>query len=171
MWGELPPSAWRSLVASTSGTFGVRVVMDPKGLADLLRGPNGPVYRRLIQDGELVKQRAKQECPVFTSPDPYTMSHRDRAPGTLKNSIVKRVVVDTDGGPAVLVGSEDKVALWVHEGTVPHPIVARKAPRLVFYWPKGPRGAGVYSFLRVNHPGTQPNRFLIRALTVLRGRY
>jgi len=144
--------------------------MDPKGLAEVLRGPNGPVVRALITDGELVKQAAKQECPVFSSPDPFTMNHRQRRPGTLRDSIVKRVVRDVDGDPAVLVGSEDPVALWVHEGTVPHTIAARNAPRLVFYWPRGPQGPGTYSFLRVSHPGTQPNRFLLRALAVLRGR-
>lgn len=146
--------------------------MDPKGLAELLRGPNGPVYRRLIEDGELVKNKAKQECPVHKPEAVLTFNTREnRRVGQLRDSIVKRVVVDSDGGPAVLVGSEDPVALWVHEGTVPHPIRARNAPRLVFYWRKGFNGPGIYRFKQVNHPGTQPNRFLLRALTVLRGRY
>lgn len=154
-----------------NGTFGTYVVMNPAKLAEVLRGSNGPVVRRMIQDGELVKIKAKEECPVFASEDAYTMAHRKRAPGTLKNTIVKRVTTDATGDPVVLVGTDDPVGLWVHEGTVPHPIAARKAPRLVFYWPRGPQGAGVYSFKQVSHPGTQPNRFLLRALSVLRGRY
>lgn len=152
---------------SSAGTFGVRVVMNPTKLAELLRGPGGPVVRRLIEDAELVKIKAKEECPVFVPPDAYTASHRQRPPGQLRNSIVKRIVT-SPSGPSALVGSDDPVSLWVHEGTVPHTITARRAPMLVFFSKRYDRLIRIKS---VQHPGTKPNRFLIRALAVLRGRY
>lgn len=149
------------------GTFGSYVVIDPVKLAEVLRGPNGPVVRDLIEAGELVKREAQRLVGVYRPPDAYSAAHRKRRPGTLRDSIVKRVV-DVDGNPAVLVGSEDPIALWHHEGTVPHIIRARRAPLLVFFWPRVGR---VVAFPRVNHPGTQPNRFLTNALAVLRHRY
>lgn len=143
------------------------VILDPVKLAEVLRGRNGPVVRRLIEDGELVKIEARRLVGVYQPPDAYSASHRRRRPGTLRDSIVKRVV-SRGGEPAVEVGSEDPVALWHHEGTRPHTIAARRRPLLVFYWK---RVGHVVAFRRVNHPGTRPNRFLLNALRVLRGRY
>ena len=53
---------------------------------------------------------------------------------------------------------------WIIRGTRSHVIrpVRRKALR--FYWEKGQFGPGIYFFMKVNHPGTQPNRYLDRAL-------
>jgi hypothetical protein len=42
---------------------------------------------------------------------------------------------------------------WTDKGAQPHPIVPVNAPFLRFFWDNGPRGAGVYSFLEVFHPG------------------
>jgi hypothetical protein len=147
-----------------AGTFGEYVIFDPVKLAELLRGPDGPVGRRLIEDGERVKQEARRLVGVYKPPDAYSAAHRKRRPGTLRDSIVKRMV-SRGGELECLVGSDDPIALLHHEGTVPHMIVPRAKPRLVFYWPKA---GGVVSFKRVNHPGTQPNRYLVDALTVLR---
>lgn len=146
------------------GTFGSYVVIDPVKLAELLRGPNGPVARMLIERGEIVKIEAQRLVGVHV---PTPGERRARRPGTLRDSIVKRFAVE-GGELAVLVGSDDPIALWHHEGTVPHVIAARNAPRLVFFWRKVGR---VVSFKRVNHPGTKPNRFLLRALNVLRTRH
>lgn len=49
----------------------------------------------------------------------------------------------------------------VRWGTKPHRIAARRAPALVFFWPKV--GRTVF-FKSVNHPGTKPNDFLTRAV-------
>lgn len=53
---------------------------------------------------------------------------------------------------------------WIIGGTRPHKIVARNANALRFNWARGPQGAGVYFFKSVNHPGTKPNPFHLRAL-------
>lgn len=155
------------------GTFGEYVVIDPRKLADWQRSSNGPTVRYLLEQGEKVKTEAKNLVGVYAPPDAYSREHRQRKPGTLRDSIVKRIV-DIDGLPACIVGSEDPIALWHHEGTQPHPIVAVRAPgrHLVFFWTKvghvvsfGPPPRGV------NHPGTKPNRFLVNALRAIGGRF
>lgn len=134
--------------------------MNPVALAALLRGTNGPVYRDAIERGELVKREAQRTAPVYAG----DTTGRKRAPGTLRDSIVKRVV--SEGGNVVVqVGTEDPVGLWTHEGTEPHLIEGN--PLLVFYWPKAGK---VVALRRVNHPGTRPNRWLVESLSVLRGR-
>lgn len=146
------------------GTFGTYVTIDPRKLADYMRSTNGPVMREMLEKGEKVKREAQRLVGVYQPPDAYSAANRQRRPGTLRDSIVKRIA-DVNGDPAVIVGSDDPIALWHHEGTQPHTIAARRKPRLVFYWP---RVGHVVSFRRVNHPGTQPNRFLTNALRVLR---
>lgn len=125
----------------------VVVVLDPNKVHTLLTGESGPVVRDLLKRGERVKIRARSYAPRVT--------------GNLADHIVKRLV-HLNGGPAVIVGPQGvSYAKWVHEGTQPHVIYARRAPRLVFFWPKVGR---VVAFPKVNHPGTKPNRFLLRAL-------
>lgn len=135
------------------------VIMNPVGLAALLRGADGPVYRHVIEKAELVKREAMRTAPVST---PQPGARRSRAPGTLRDSIVKRVV--TSGSSfSVQVGTSDPVGLWVHEGTPAHLIQGN--PLLVFYWPKAGK---VVALRRVNHPGTRPHRWLVESLSVLR---
>jgi hypothetical protein len=52
-------------------------------------------------------------------------------------------------------------AVMVHEGTRPHMIVPRRAPKLVFFWA---RKGHVVRFDAVSHPGTQPDPYLWRAV-------
>lgn len=148
------------------GTFGSYVLIDPVKLADLMRSPSGPVVRLLLEDGELVKTEAQRLVGVH-KPDPGDpmAGRRARRPGTLRDSIVKRLA-EYGGGVAVLVGSDDPIALWHHEGTVPHIITPRVRPALVFYSAKVGR---VVRTLMVHHRGTKPNRFLVDALRVLAG--
>lgn len=160
------------VTATLNGTFGASVTIDPVKLAEWTRGPNGPTIRDLIERGERVKKEAQRLVGVYKPPDEYSRTHRNRKPGTLRDSIVKRIV-DIGGIPAVIVGSEDPIALLHHEGTQAHVIRPRSvptsgkgsrrkaAPLLVFYWPKVGQVVG---FPSVNHPGTRPNRYLTGAL-------
>ncbi|MBN2005810.1 MAG: HK97 gp10 family phage protein [Anaerolineae bacterium] len=60
---------------------------------------------------------------------------------------------------------------FIRKGTRPHVIptggaaaqMAKGYP-LRFYWPKGPRGPGIYFYWSVRHPGTKPNDFVQRVL-------
>lgn len=139
-----------------------RVVLHPQKLAEVLRGPNGPVMRRLIEDGEAVKDEARRLVRVH---EPTPGEQRKRRPGTLRDSIVKRAV-EINGNAAVQIGSDDPIALIEHEGTEAHVIPGN--PLLVFHWGKAGR---VVAFPRVNHPGTTGSKYLTRALEVLRRRY
>lgn len=148
------------------GTFGGAVVLDPVKLAELLRGSNGPVFRKLIEDGHRVRLQAIIEAPQSANgpavPNQFRRG-KARQPGDLKRSIVMRTAT-YNGEPAVYVGTQDPVGVFVHEGTQAHRIVPRNASRLVFFWP---RAGKVVHLKAVNHPGSRPNRFLIRALAVI----
>lgn len=156
------------------GTFGSRVVMDPQAVAQLLRSEQGPVFRQLTRAGDVVKDGAQRRAPVWrpSSGEPdWSIRRREskRKPGTLRDSIVKRVVEGGPGGFTILVGTEDEVALYVHEGTEPHEITPVRAPALVF-WSARLRTT-VRSPVGVFHPGTRPQRFLTDSLADLRGMF
>lgn len=147
------------------GTFEGTVVVDPAKLRELTTGAGGPVYRHLMKRARAVQAEAKTRVGVYKPPP--AGPRRDRQPGTLRDSIIIRTVEETSGGISVQVGSEDKIALIHHEGTVPHVIRPRPAnpwQMLFFWWDKV---GGVVAARKVNHPGTRPNRFLTDSLRVL----
>lgn len=151
---------------ATGPEFDSTLVIDPQKLAELLRGTNGPVVRRLLEDGELVKTEAQRRVGVH-KPD-FWGRPKNRTPGTLRDSIVKRLR-DVGGNVSVEVGSADPIALIHHEGTEPHKIPKTGGPSVVVF-PSG--DVRVFTVARpANHPGTKPNRYLVDALAVLRGRY
>ncbi len=143
----------------TLSTVDVRIFSQE--LDALLKGPNGPAARLLIERAERVRIEARRLVGVHT---PVPGERRERRPGTLRDSIVKRPARTPDGDLVYYVGSNDPIAKLHHDGTPPHVIRARNKPALVFYWPKVGR---VVSFRQVNHPGTKPNRYLTDALRVI----
>jgi hypothetical protein len=158
----MPPARDASGRFVTGGGTVTYTRIDPAKVAQLLRDPSGPMARKLLEDAELVRQEAKRRVGVYR-PRPGG-PRRSRRPGTLRDSIVKRMA-DENGGLVVYVGSSDPIALIHHEGTVPHRIEGN--PWLVFWSDR----VGRVVFARaVNHPGTRPNRYLVDALGVLRGR-
>lgn len=142
------------------GTFGTYTRIDPAQLAAFMREPSGPVFRRTLEDAEKVKQEAQRIVGVHR---PRPGERRPRRPGTLRDSIVKRVALE-GGMPAVYVGSADRVALLHHEGTPPHPIDA-PAGGFLYFWSSV--HGHVIRVKHVDHPGTHPNRYLTNALRVL----
>lgn len=153
-----------------SGTFGSYVQIDGAAMAKILASPQGPVVRRLITDGELVKREARRRVGVYKPPagaPAWATARGGRRPGTLRDSIVKRLAKKGDT-VVVMVGSDDPIALIHHEGTRRHMIRARRKPRLVFW--SGKLGK-VVRVKAVQHPGTKPNRYLTDSLQVLKGRY
>lgn len=143
--------------------FAGNVVIDPAAVHRLLSGPSGPVYRRLLEDGEIVKREARQRVGVH-KPDPWGRP-KNRRPGQLRDSIVKRMV-HHGNDVAVQVGSDDPIALPHHEGTEPH-VISGRAGKLLVFWMNG----AVVASTSVNHPGTEPNHYLTDAVDVLRRRY
>lgn len=147
-------------MTTRSGNWTVSI--DGKKLAAFMRSPNGPLYRKMAKAALVVKEGAKRQVGVYKPPDAYSASNRARRPGTLRDSIVSRVI-EHDGLPLWVVGSDDPIAKIHHEGTEPHEIWARRAPFLVFYWPKA---GGVVHFRMVHHPGTKPNHYLTDQLPI-----
>lgn len=130
--------------------------MDPAKIAAFFRSPDAPVYRRFAVAAQAVKEGARRQVGVYQPPDAYSASSRARRPGTLRDSIVTRIV-EQNGRPLWVIGSDDPIALIHHQGTEPHEIWATRAPRLVFFWP---RVGSVVAFKMVHHPGTKPNHYL-----------
>jgi hypothetical protein len=145
------------------GTFGTYVVINPTALQHLLQGQDGPVVRDLLRRANRVKDRAQKLVGVYDPPPAGPV--RLRRPGTLRDSIVVRLARGGTWGVTAIVGSNDPIALWHHEGTVAHLIVPRRRKWLAFYWKRV--GAVVFA-KRVNHPGTRPNRYLTDALSAAR---
>lgn len=123
---------------------GVVVVMNPVEVAELMRSPQGPVYRHMIAVATRVQIRAKELVR--------------RRTGNLANTIVKRTV-PAPNGFVVEVGSQLPYAFYEHEGTQPHGIDPVRAQVLVFV---GRDGSTVFA-QHVNHPGTKGSKFLTRA--------
>jgi hypothetical protein len=130
----------------------VRIVWDGARLAELLRSPAGPVGRHIIGRGEIVRQAGKAKA--------------NRDTGCLQDSIVKRIEEGPEGIKVRIVAdttpcspSRTSYALFVHEGTEAHQIVAKNAQALSFEW----HGQRVF-FASVNHPGYKGNPFLRDAL-------
>lgn len=143
-------------------TAGIVFRPDPAGMNQLLRSESGTVVRHLLVLGDRVQSNARNRVGV-SKPDPVPR-RKPHMPGTLRASIVKRLAY-RGSNPVVLVGvfggEAATYAAFVHEGTVPHQITARRAPRLVFYWSR----TGRVMYVRtVQHPGTRPQRFLTEAL-------
>lgn len=120
---------------------GPYIVIDPVRLAAFMRSPNGPVMAALMRGATAVQAGARAQVGKRTR--------------QLEGSIVKRPGVDREG-PFVLVVTEGvPYAYMHHEGTDPH--VIRPRTRKALRWLG--RG-GVLFAAKVNHPGTQANRYL-----------
>lgn len=140
----------------------VRFVVDGAAVRRYIADGNGDVVRWMLQQGERVKQDAQRRVGVYVLPP--AGPQRSRAPGTLRDSIVKRFHTTSDG-VVVEVGSEDPIALLHHEGTDPHVIEPRQPGGVLVFW--SDRAGAVVAVRRVNHPGTKPNRFLLDALSAI----
>lgn len=105
--------------------------------------------------GDRILQRSIATCPV---------GERDDGGGAhLKDSLEKRVITGAD--PRIMIGSKQtvdggfsKLALVV-DGTDPHPIDPVNAQALRFT-----SGGTVVFAPHVDHPGTQPNNFVLDAM-------
>lgn len=142
----------------------VRFVVDGDAVRAYFSDAGGDVVRHMIQLGERVKIEAQARVGVYEPPPAGPV--RRRRPGTLRDSIVKRFHTTGDG-VVVEVGSEDEVALLHHEGTVPHTITPRQPGGMLVFW--SPTAGRVVYARAVQHPGTQPNRFLAEALAAVIG--
>jgi hypothetical protein len=123
----------------------VNVQIDASRIARRLLLPGGIVDRDLRKRAEKVAARARQT-----------------APGGMRNHIsVDLVGSGRQRRARVIV--DHPAAVFVAHGTPPHVIRPRRARALRFT----ASGRVVFA-TRVNHPGTRPNPFLLRALEAAR---
>ena len=94
----------------------------------------------------------------------YVVAAKKEAPkgetGKFANSIGFQTYQTTDGVGFRAYASQP-LFTWITEGTDPH--IIRGNPILAFFWQRGPAGPGMYFYHWVNHPGTKPNPFHLRA--------
>lgn len=119
--------------------------MKPEELAERFQKERLDKGRLLRRIGFAVEGRVKREAPVKT--------------GHLRRSITSDV---QEGRSRVIVGTNLDYAIFVHEGTAAHTIVAKRMKALS--WP-GAR----HPIKSVRHPGTKPNPFMERGLDRSRG--
>jgi len=122
-----------------------RLVMDQAKIRELTTGSTGPVFLLVQSLTRAVETRARQEAPVRT--------------GKLRRSIKAGPVTAKGTTVHGSVTAHAEHGIFVHEGTRPHVIRARKAKALRFVVD----GRVVFA-QSVNHPGTKPNKFMLRAV-------
>jgi hypothetical protein len=126
------------------------VLNEPK-LKYELESPSGMVGKHLASKGRQIATLAKAQVGVRT--------------GALRASIHMRHLADSRG-QYVKVGSNLPYARMHHEGTKPHKIVPKRARVLRFI----KKGQIVYAD-SVMHPGTRPNKYLVKAMKMVPGLY
>ncbi len=122
-------------------------------------GVPAPILREIISLepgwrvlGERMLGRAKATCPVDNS--------EGRQGPHLRESLEVRFITGAD--PRILIGSskDGQKLSWITDGTDPHSIDPVNAKAL-----RWTGAGGTVIFARhVDHPGTKPNDFLLRAI-------
>ena len=133
----------------------IKFTPNQAALDRLLRARGGPVDTYMASVADQVVAEAKIEAPEHT----VTPTSKGR-PGELKRSI-HRLPTRRHGYRVI---ASTFYAYFVHEGTKPHIIVPKptnRSGKLRFYWDKE---GGIVFRGKVRHPGTKPDRFLLRAL-------
>jgi hypothetical protein len=138
----------------------ITFVRDPAGWDHEFKSWTGVVGQYVAKKTEVVAVVARAEAPSPGDP-PHGRSGFNYSTGELAAGIRTSFDhwVNRDLESQVVAIPEH--ALMVHEGTRPHVILPRKAPKLVFFWA---RKGHVVSLGGVNHPGTQPDPFLVKGL-------
>jgi hypothetical protein len=140
----------------------VTLVFDETAMAELLRGPQGPVARDLERKGEIVTQGAKRRAPV--SPD----GSHGRPSGYLRSQIHWRLGADEIGLYVDILSPAETpdgapYGLFMEVGTAPHVIASHGN------YPLRNRRTGPVVGRIVQHPGTAAQPHLRPALEDLRG--
>lgn len=79
------------------------LVLNPAGLAEVLRGPSGPVYQDTVRRTTKVHAKAVELCPVDT--------------GALRSSL-RWVIAEDSRGIFGVVGTDKVYAEWASENAI-----------------------------------------------------
>jgi hypothetical protein len=136
--------------------------LDLGAIRVLITSPRRGVVQDLLRRGLLVETAAKRNLAGVGGPKRIDT-------GRLRASITTQLVQDVGGGPVVVIGTNVKYALYVHEGTGIYgpkgrPIRPRRAKFLRFR----PSRGGKYVYAK-QVKGMRPNHYLTNALPAARG--
>lgn len=125
-----------------------RFVVNQRGMDQVLKARNGPVVLHQANLGRKIAANARRLAPRGHGDGPH-----------LADNIDSKLVPRAGGGFGVQIVAGVPHALYVAKGTKPHSIGASVlvAPDTWRYIGKSPAGKGKI------HPGTKPNRFMLRA--------
>lgn len=113
---------------------------------------------------DLLNFRRNQMRPEMNRLVGITKAEAPKKTGQFREGIFSRIFVS---GNAITgkVFMPQPLGKWIIRGTKRHPIPKSLGGKILrFFWPKGPKGPGIYFFRQVDHPGTKPNPFTDRAL-------
>lgn len=144
----------------------MKLDLDSSAIRTLTRDQNEPVQQHIRSLAVRIASRASQ------------LAKKGRT-----GNLARRISVDSNPGPrpGYRVIADTPYARAVHEGSKPHIIRARNKPALHFFWDRAgyetvvPRAGGFRTHVTrggilmigkgfVQHPGTQGDRFLVRAM-------
>jgi hypothetical protein len=122
----------------------IKIDWDRVAIRKMFRSPTGEVGRNLAERGKRIEEAAKK-----------------LAPGTMGSYVHLTVAGSVLTGTTVTVYCDHPAIIFVSKGTRPHVIMPsnKKALRFVM-------GGGTVFAMRVNHPGTHPNFFMAKAMTI-----
>lgn len=102
-----------------------------------------------------VKQALAVAGPAASKNVRERSTFKRRGANSLKDATQSRTVIRR-GRALIRLSWPTKYAAPIDKGAGPHPIAARRAPYLVFFWP---RVGHVVRFRKVRHPGNRAFRF------------
>jgi hypothetical protein len=113
----------------------------------------------LLAENEKMAQEGAVTAGVHAKDHVNKYNTFKRQTGDLQRSTTA-TVVRLSGGRLLKLSNTAKYAGPIDVGASPHKIVARRAPYLMFWWPK----MGLWFVGKsVNHPGNKPYKFMYRA--------
>lgn len=110
---------------------------------------------------QLLDDRRKQVKSLAAQHVGYMQDEAPKKSGEFAKGIRWRSFVKGTASLGYTISEPDPLGRWIRLGTKPHTIQPKGAGYpLAFYWAK--IGGMMYTY-KVNHPGTEPNRYDLRA--------
>lgn len=122
----------------------IKIDWDQVAIRKMFRSPTGEVGRNLAKRGERIAEAA-----------------RKLAPGSMGDHVHTTVTGSVLTGTLVTVYCDHPAIIYVSKGTRPHVIMPSGKKALRFSM-----GGETVFAMRVNHPGTKPDPFMIKAMAI-----
>lgn len=133
--------------------YGVVDVTDPSAYERLADDLDAAMQEGAIDAADVLAERIAQDTPDW-------VARGWRQPDS-------RTITPLPDGARVTLRNDDEFAYYYWSGTKKHPIVARFAQALAFFWPNAPAIAGQpagadgkHLFRSVMHPGTKKHPYV-----------